>query len=74
MDQGGPVDIHKQLIELHRQERNLRELLSVPRATLAKEELVVRLREVRGEIARLESELHSRSVLEGVSNEPRNNS
>jgi hypothetical protein len=74
MDQGRSLDIHKQLIELYRQERNLGELLSVPRARLDKEELVVRLREARGEIARLESELHSRSVLEGVSNEPRNKS
>jgi len=63
MDQDHPVDIHKELIELHRQERNLRELLSVPRARLDKEELLVRLREVRGEIARVESLMHSGSKL-----------
>ncbi|MGB8116313.1 MAG: hypothetical protein WCF22_21215 [Candidatus Sulfotelmatobacter sp.] len=59
MEEGRP-DIHKELAELQRQERNLRELLSVPRASMDKEELVVRLREVRGEIARIETQLHAR--------------
>jgi len=60
--------MHKELIELHRQERNLRELLSVPRARLDKEELVVRLREVRGETARVEAQLHAGYGLQGVAN------
>jgi len=56
----GRSDIHKELAELQRQERNLRELLSVPRARMDKGELVLRLREVRGEIARIETQLHAR--------------
>jgi hypothetical protein len=62
-DQGHPVGLHREWIELHRRERNLRELLSVPRAGLDKEELLVRLRKVRGEIARVESLTHSRPKL-----------
>ncbi len=61
MDEGNPVDIRKELIELHRRERNLRELLSMPRVKMDKEGLVSRLREVRGEIARVEARIHARS-------------
>jgi hypothetical protein len=69
-----PVDVHRELIELQRQERNLRELLAVLRPRMDKEELVVRLREVRGEIARVESQLHARSEPHGIGNGSRNNS
>jgi hypothetical protein len=60
MDEGSPVDIRKELIELQRRERNLRELLSIPRVKMDKEDLVSRLREVRSETARIEAQLHAR--------------
>jgi hypothetical protein len=39
----------------------LKKLLSIPRRKLDQEELVEILRDVRGEIDRLESELHAKS-------------
>jgi hypothetical protein len=56
-----PVDFHKELIELQRQRGKLKELLSIARPRLDRKDLVTRLREVRGEIARIELQLHARS-------------
>ena len=52
MRRGHPVDVHKELIGLRREQRKLKELLAVPREKLEKQELVIKLRDVRGEIAR----------------------
>ncbi len=56
-----PVDFHKELIELQRQRGKLKELLSIARPRLDRKDLLTRLRDVRGEIARLELQLHARS-------------
>jgi hypothetical protein len=61
MHRGCPFNFHKDLIELRRQEGKLKELLSVPRQKLEKQELVIKLRDVRGEIASIESQLHAGS-------------
>jgi hypothetical protein len=45
---------------LQREEKSLKCFLSVPRAEPEKEELVLRLRELRGEIALAEAQMHSR--------------
>ena len=63
MHRGHLVDVHKELIELRREQGKLKELLSVPREKLEKQELVIKLRDVRGEIARIESQLHAGSEL-----------
>jgi len=71
MHRGHPVDVHKELIELRREQGKLKELLSVPREKLEKQELVIKLRDVRGEIARIESRLHAGSELGQSSDGPR---
>ena len=55
------VDFHKELIELQRQRGRLKELLSIARPRLDRKDLVMRLRDVRGEIARIELQLHATS-------------
>ena len=67
MHRGCPLSVHKELIELRRQQGKLKELLSAPREKLEKQELIVKLRDVRGEIARIESQLHTGSAFDGVS-------
>ncbi len=61
MHDKSPVEFHRQLINLRKDESRLKQLLSIPRLNLEKEVLVEGLREVHGEIARLESELHAKS-------------
>jgi len=61
MHHKSPADVHKELIELQRQRGKLKELLSIARPRLDRRDLVTRLREVRGEIARIELQLHARS-------------
>ena len=61
MHDKSPVEFHREVIELRKQEGKLKKLLSIPRGKQDQEELVESLREVHGEIARLESELHARS-------------
>jgi len=56
-----PVEFHIAVIDLRKQEGKLKKLLSIPRWKQGQEELVESLREVHGEIARLESELHVKS-------------
>ena len=58
MHDRSPVEFHKEVIYFRKQESRLKKLLSSPRRKLEQEELVENLRDVRGEIARLESELH----------------
>ncbi len=65
-------DFHKDLMELHKQERNLRSFLALSRAELDDGELLLTLWEVRGEIARMESLLHARSKLQSPANDSRN--
>lgn len=55
------VEFHKEVIDLRKQKSKLKKLLSIPRRKLDQEELVVSLRDVRGEIDSLESELHAKS-------------
>ena len=61
MHDKSPVEFHREVIELRKQEGKLKKLLSIPRRKPDQEDLVESLRDVRGEIARLESELHPRS-------------
>jgi len=61
MHDKSPVEFHKEVIDLRKQEGKLKKLLSVPRRKQDQEELVESLREVHGEIACLESELHVKS-------------
>lgn len=56
-----PVHFHKELIKLQRQRGELKELLSITRPRLDRRDLVTRLREVCGEIARIELQLHAGS-------------
>jgi hypothetical protein len=56
MHDKSPVGFHGEVIDLRKQESKLKKLLSIPRRKLDQEELVEGLRDVRGEIARLESE------------------
>ena len=58
MHDRSPVEFHKEVIYFHKQESRLKKLLSSSRRKVEQEELVENLRDVRGEIARLESELH----------------
>ncbi len=58
MHDRSPVEFHKEVICFRKQESKLKKLLSSPRRELEQEELVESLRDVRGEIARLQSELH----------------
>jgi len=67
MHRGCLFNFHKELIELRRQQGKLKELLSVPRGKLEKQELVIKLRDVHGEIARIESQLHAGSGSDGMS-------
>jgi hypothetical protein len=60
MDKRHVSHIHADLAVLQRREKNLRCLLSVPRAQPEKEELILRLRELRGEIALAEAQMHAR--------------
>ncbi|MGA8341467.1 MAG: hypothetical protein WB781_05965 [Candidatus Sulfotelmatobacter sp.] len=55
------VEFHREVIDLRKQESKLKKLLSIPRRKLDHEDLVENLRDVRGEIDRLESELHAKS-------------
>jgi hypothetical protein len=55
------VEFHREVIDLRKQESKLKKLLSIPRRKLDQEDLVENLRDVRGEIDRLESELHAKS-------------
>jgi hypothetical protein len=66
MHRGCLLNVHKELIELRRQQGKLKELLSAPRDKSEKQELIIKLRDVRGEIARIESELHAGSGSNGV--------
>lgn len=65
-------DFHKDLMELHKQERNLRSLLALSRAEWDDGKLLLTLWEVRGEIARMESLLHARSKLQRLAHDSRN--
>ncbi len=56
-----PIEFHREVIDLRKQEKKLKKLLPIPRRKLAQEESVESLRDVRGAIARLESKLHTRS-------------
>jgi hypothetical protein len=67
MHRGCPINLHKELIELRRRQGKLKELLSAPREKLEKQELIIKLRDVRGEIARIESQLHAGSGSDGMS-------
>ena len=58
MHDKSPVEFHKEVICFRKQESKLKKLLSSPRRDLEQDELVESLRDVRGEIARLQSELH----------------
>jgi len=71
MHRGSPFNFHQELIELRRQQGGLKELLSVQREKLEKQELLIELRDVRGEIARMESQLHAGSEPGQSNNEPR---
>jgi hypothetical protein len=64
-------DFHKDLMELHKQERNLRSFLALSRTELDEGELLLTLWEVRGEIARMESLLHARSKLQRQAHDSR---
>jgi hypothetical protein len=55
------VEFHREVIDLRKQESKLKKLLSILRWKLDQEELVESLRDVRGEIDRLESELDAKS-------------
>ena len=61
MHDKSPVDFHKEVVDLRKREGKLKKLLSIPRRKHDQEDLVESLREVHGEIARLESELHVKS-------------
>ena len=58
MHDKSPVEFHKEVIHFRKQESKLKKLLSSPRRELEQDELGESLRDVRGEIARLQSELH----------------
>ena len=60
MHDKSPVEFHRKFIDLRKQESKLKRLLSIPSRKPDQEELVESLRDVRGEIARLESELHAK--------------
>ncbi len=61
MHHKGRLDFHKQLIGLQKEQGKLEELLSVARPSLDKKDLVSRLRDVRGEIACIELQVHAKS-------------
>lgn len=58
MHDRSPVKCHREVIFFRKQESKLKKLLSIPRRKLEQDALVENLRDVRGEIARLQSELH----------------
>ena len=58
MHDRSPVEFHKEVISFRKQESKLKKLLSSPRRKLDQDQLIENLRDVRGEIARLQSELH----------------
>jgi len=58
MHDRSPVEFHREVISFRKQESKLKKLLSSPRRKLEQNELIESLRDVRGEIARLQSELH----------------
>ena len=58
MHDRSPVEFHKEVIYFRKQESKLKKLLSTPRQKPEQNALVESLRDVRGEIARLQSELH----------------
>ena len=58
MHDRSPVEFHKEVIYFRKQESKLKKLLSSPRRKPEQNALVESLRDVRGEIARLQSELH----------------
>ena len=60
MHDKSPVEFHREFIDLRKQESKLMNLLSIQRRKPDQEELVETLRDVRGQIARLESELHAK--------------
>jgi hypothetical protein len=62
MHDRSPVEFHREVLHLRKQEGKLKKLLSIPRPNRDHEELVENLRDVRGEIARLESEVHAKSL------------
>jgi hypothetical protein len=62
MDKPHVSNIHAvDLAVLQRKEKSLRCLLSVPRADPERRELVLRLVELRGEIALVETQMHARA-------------
>ncbi len=58
MHDRAPVEFHKEVIYFHKQESRLKKLLSSSRRKVEQEEWSKTIPHVRGEIARLESELH----------------
>lgn len=58
MHDKSPVEFHKEVIYFRKQESKLKKLLSSPRRKPEQDELVESLRDIRGEIARLQRELH----------------
>ena len=61
MHDKSPVEFHKEVVDLRKKEGRLKKLLSIPKRKQDQEGLVESLREVHGEIAYLESELHAKS-------------
>jgi hypothetical protein len=58
MQDRSPVEFHREVISFRKQESKLKKLLSSPSRKLEQNDLIESLRDVRGEIARLRSELH----------------
>ena len=61
MHGNSPVECHREVVDLRKQESRLKKLLSIPRRKLDQEELVESLPAPHGEIDRLESEVHAKS-------------
>ena len=56
-----PIEFQREAIDLRKQENKLKKSLSIPRRKLDQRGLAESLPDVRGEIARLESKLHTKS-------------